>query len=141
MGNLYAESALQSNNLQNTYNRSLGMTDTEYTNAVNAGTHDFIHDSAGYGLAQWTYYSRKQKLLNFAKSNNTSISDAGMQCAFLMQELKSSFKSVYNALLSADSVRQASDVFMTGFEKPADQSESAKQKRASYGQGYYDKYK
>lgn len=141
MGNLYAESALLPNNLQNTYNKSIGMTDEEYTKAVDCGRHDFVHDSAGYGLAQWTYYSRKQELLNFAKVQNASIGDAKMQCAFLVQELKSSFKSVFTALLSAGSVREASDVFLTGYEKPADQSEATKQKRASFGQGYYDKYK
>ena len=34
MGNLYAESALRPTNLQNTYEKSLGMTDAEYTAAV-----------------------------------------------------------------------------------------------------------
>jgi cell division protein FtsN len=37
-------------------------------------------------------------------------------------------------------VRQASDVVLTEFEKPADQSENVKVKRASFGQQYYDKY-
>ena len=39
MGNLSCESGLKSNNLQDTGNRSLGMTDDEYVNAVDNGTY------------------------------------------------------------------------------------------------------
>ncbi len=34
MGNLYAESGLRSNNLQNTYNGKMGYADEEYTELV-----------------------------------------------------------------------------------------------------------
>ena len=53
MGNLYAESALSSTNLQNTYEKKLGMNDAAYTAAVDNGTYaNFAKDCAGYGLAQ-----------------------------------------------------------------------------------------
>jgi hypothetical protein len=53
MGNLYAESGLRSNNLQNTYEKKLGMTDEQYTAAVDNGSYtNFVRDAAGYGLAQ-----------------------------------------------------------------------------------------
>ena len=84
MGNLYAESGLQPNNLQNSYERSLGMTDAEYTAAVDNGSYsNFIKDSAGYGLAQWTYWSRKQNLLNYVKKAGKSIGDLEAQLCFL----------------------------------------------------------
>ena len=68
LGNLFAESGLNSRNLQNTYEKKFGMTDQQYTDAVDNGTYtNFIYDKAGYGLCQWTYWSRKQNLLNFAK--------------------------------------------------------------------------
>jgi hypothetical protein len=68
MGNLYAESGLKSTNLQNNYEKKLGYTDDTYTTAVDNGKYtNFVKDSAGYGLAQWTYWKRKQNLLNFAK--------------------------------------------------------------------------
>lgn len=67
MGNLYAESALKPTNLQNTYEKKLGFSDTAYTQAVDNGTYtNFVKDSAGYGLAQWTHWSRKQALLAYA---------------------------------------------------------------------------
>ena len=45
-----------------------------------------------------------------------------------------------DALKKAGSVRAASDAVLTGYEKPADQSETVKKKRAEYGEGYYKKY-
>ena len=69
MGNLYAESGLKPTNLQNTYEKKLGLSDEDYTAQVDSGIyHDFVHDCAGYGLAQWTFWSRKQNLLAFARN-------------------------------------------------------------------------
>lgn len=141
MGNMYAESGLNPINLQNSGNKSLGMTDEEYTKAVDNGTYtNFVRDSQGYGLVQHTYWNRKQNLLNYAKTCASSIGDLEMQLNFLVYELQTSYKSVWNKLLSSTSVRQASDAVLTEFEKPADQSENVKIKRASFGQIYYDKY-
>lgn len=140
MGNLYAESGLRSNNLQNSYEKSLGMNDEQYTSAVDSGAYtNFVKDSAGYGLAQWTYWSRKQNLLNHAKAAGVSIGDLNMQLAFLGEELRN-YPGVIRALQGANSVREASDAVLTGYEKPKDQSEAAKAKRASFGQTFFDKY-
>lgn len=140
MGNLYAESGLRSNNLQNSYEKSLGMDDVTYTAAVDNGLYDnFVKDSAGYGLAQWTYWSRKQNLLNFAKSRGASIGDLAMQLDFLRQELNG-YNSVLVGLKQAKSVREASDIVLLQYEKPRNQTEAVKKTRASYGQTFYDKY-
>lgn len=40
----------------------------------------------------------------------------------------------------AESVRAASDAMLLGYEKPADQSEAVRKKRALCGQAYYDRY-
>ena len=142
MGNLYAESALKSNNLQQTYEKSLGYNDTTYTAAVDNGSYDnFVKDAAGYGLAQWTYWSRKQNLLAFARSTGKSIGDLGMQLDFLYKELSEVYKSsVLSVLETATSVLTASNAVLLKFERPANQSESVQRKRAEYGQKYYDRY-
>lgn len=141
MGNLYAESGLKSTNLQNSYEKSLGYTDDEYTNAVDNGKYtNFIKDSAGYGLAQWTYWSRKQNLFNYAKSKNKSIGDLEMQLDFLYKELSENYKTILTTLKNAKSVLEASNDVLTKFERPANQSTSVQEKRASYGVGYYNKY-
>ena len=124
MGNLDAESALQPNNLQNSYNTSLGLSDEEYTKRVDNGTYtNFVYDSAGYGLAQWTYWSRKQNLLNYIKSKGKSIGDLTSQLEFLVKELKENYtNSVYNVLKNATSIQEASNAVLFKFENPAVQN-------------------
>lgn len=140
MGNLFAESGLKPTNLENTYNNEFNLSDDEYTEKVDNGTYtNFVKDRAGYGLAQWTYWTRKQNLLNFAKSKNKSIGDLEMQLEFLIKELKESFRSVYNVLKNASSIQQASDVVLMDFERPYDAA-TQKSKRAAMGQVYYNKY-
>lgn len=140
MGNLYAESGFRSENLQNSYEKSLGLSDIEYTTKVDNGTYtNFVKDKAGYGLAQWTYWSRKQNLLNFAKAQNKSIGDLEMQLNFLYQELQG-YKTVFSTIKNATSIREASDCVLTQYERPANQGTSVQEKRASYGQSTYDKF-
>ena len=140
MGNLFAESALSPINLQNTYNTKLNYSDSAYTAAVDNGSYtNFVRDSAGYGLAQWTFWSRKQNLLNYAKSKGKSIGDLNMQLEFLMQELNSGYKSLLNILRTTNSVKEASNGVLLQFERPANQSVAVQEKRANYGQGYYNR--
>ena len=138
MGNLFAESALNPQNLQNTFEKKLNYTDATYTAAVDNGSYgNFVRDSAGYGLAQWTFWSRKQNLLNFAKEKGKSIGDLNMQLEFLQQELKA--YKLWDLLKTSKSVLEASNLILLQFEKPANQGPEVQQKRASYGQQYYDR--
>lgn len=140
MANIYAESGFKPTNLQNSYEKKLGYTDDSYTAAVDSGAYtNFIKDSAGYGLAQWTYWSRKEALLNYARSVGKSIGDLGMQLDFMWKEMQN-YKSLMTTLNGATSVAEASNAVMTQYERPADQSEAAQAKRAGYGKTYYDKY-
>lgn len=141
MGNMYAESGLRPNNLQNSYEGHLGMADAEYTEVVDRGTYtNFAGDKAGYGLCQWTYSTRKAALLSYAKNLGKSIGDLEMQLGFLMQELTTGYKSLLALLKTTATVQKASDAFLLQFERPADQSEARKKQRAGYGQKYFDKY-
>lgn len=144
MGNLYHESALSSINLQQTYESYLGYSDTSYTQAVDNGRYsssNFIDDEAGYGLAQWTYWSRKEKLYNYCKSKGASIGNVITQLEFLYNELKSSYPSVLSTLKNATSVKEASNSVLFDYESPANQSSSVQEQRASTGQKYYNDYK
>lgn len=140
MGNLYVESKFESNFLEASKGRKLGYSSSEYTAAVDKGWYtNFTQDSAGYGLVQWTYWSRKEALLNFAKGKNASIGDFDMQLQFIWHELQS-YKTAFNTLKTAKSVKEASDMVCVKYEKPANQSESGKANRAKYGQQFFDKY-
>lgn len=139
MGNLYAESGLNPKNLQQTYERKLGYNDDSYTDAVDHGIYtNFVKDSAGYGIAQWTFWSRKQALFSFAKSREKSIGDLNMQLDFLMKELREGYIGVLNTLCNATSVLEASNEVLFRFERPANQDESVQAKRCAFGQKYYD---
>ena len=143
MGNLQAESGLIPYRLQGDftsgYTRSIN-----YTNNVDSGRYtesEFVNDSKGYGLAQWTYYSRKQGLYNmYVSGGYSSIGDVGLACAFLISELNSSYSSVLAVLRSATSVRQASDIVLHQFENPAEQGPAVEAYRESLGLAIYAQY-
>lgn len=112
MGNLYKESTFIANNLQDDYESSLGHTNESYTEAVDIGTYtaqQFINDSAGYGLAQWTYYSRKEGLYYFAKNKEVSIADENMQIEYLLGEISPSGGADGNAEFQMGSKRNGYD--------------------------------
>ena len=139
MGNLYAESGLNPTNLQNTFNKKLGMTDEVYTLKVDEGSYNnFVKDGAGYGIAQWTYWTRKRNLLNYARTMRTSVGDLMTQLEFLWDELQK-YTAVTKVLYSCGSIQEASDVVLTKFERPANMGDSVKKKRAAYGQRIFDR--
>ena len=145
MGNLEAESGLHPDRVQGDIPYS--SYSVEYTNQVNQGfisEYDFVHNGpggGGYGLAQWTFYSRKQALYDRWKSGNyTSIGSMALACDYLWYELQNDFHGVLSVLKTATSVRMASDKVLHDFENPADQSSAVEVKRASMGQAWYDKY-
>lgn len=139
MGNIQAESNFNPKNMQNSYEKKLGFTDDTYTAAVDSGAYGrFVEDGVGYGLCQWTYKTRKEALLKF--KGTRSIGDLEMQLDYLWKELSTNYKVVLEALKTAFSVRGASDIVLTKFERPKDQSDAVKAKRASMGQVIFDKY-
>jgi len=141
MGNLKAESGIASAVLQRSYEKKLNISSEEYTRLVDGGNYpDFVNDKAGYGLAQWTFWSRKKALLEFAKASGKSIGDLSMQLDFMWKELTEGYPAVMVVLKEAETIREASDAVLLWYERPANQSESVQKKRASYGQKYYDKY-
>ena len=142
MGNLYCESNLKPTNMENQYESKIGYNDETYTAAVDNGTYtNFIHDAVGYGLAQWTWHTRKEALLNFAKERKVSIGDMEMQCAFLCHELKTNYSSLWNNLQTATDLKSSSDIVLHQYEKPKDQSAEIENIRYGHGQRYYDQFK
>lgn len=88
----------------------------------------------GYGIVQWTSPNRKQGLRDLTQSRGVMGGDLGAQLDYLMQELQGPYKnSTYDPIRATDSLDEASDIFMTKFERPKDQSEPAKEKRRQMG--------
>lgn len=138
MSNINFESGFLSTNLENKYEQILGYNDQSYTAAVDNGSYNnFVNDSAGYGLCQWTYYTRKAALLNSAKSNGVSIGDVGNQISFLFRELKNGYSGIYNAIMSgSESVDSIASNFCHNFENPANHTQ-CDTTRVSYARSYY----
>lgn len=142
--NIKAESNFKANNLQNSYEKKFNTTDEQYTADVDSGKiskDQFVNDKAGYGIVQFTYWSLKQYLYEFWKSNGTlSIGDLEMQLLCTCQLLRYQYKPVWDALVNATSIDDAARIVMTKFESPADQSQAAQDKRVKYGHEIYAKY-
>lgn len=138
LANAKAESDLCPNNLENLYNRKFGVTDAEYTELADKVEIDFVHDAAGYGLWQFTYYSFKQVLLDTARANGTSVSDVETQVETLVKILKTpEFSKLFKFLKETNSSESAAKEFMLVFERPANQSESAIATRAGFATEFY----
>lgn len=118
MGNMFCESALKSNNVQD--NCTLG--DFDYTNAVDSGTitrWQFMADSFGYGLCQWTYPGRKDRLYMYAREKAVSIGNEQMQCEFCLEELRTDFANLYEYLCTTEDLPKATERICAEFERPA----------------------
>ena len=117
MGNLQAESGLRANNAQN---NMTSMTDEQYTAAVDSGAYTrFVNDSIGYGLAQWTYWSRKKGLLELARSRGVSVGDARMQLDYCLGEIKSRYPTLLALLTSTNDLLKATRQVCIEYERPA----------------------
>ncbi len=112
---------------QTSYLDLFGLTDIEYTERADNGKaiyngRYFENDSAGYGIAQWTYYMRKRNLLNCAKSLGKSVGDLDVQIAFMLKEMQESYVVVWKILSTTTNYAEAVEACVTKYEKPANQS-------------------
>ncbi len=141
MGNLYAESMLVPVNLQNSFESTLGMSDQQYTDNVDNGSYEyFVKDGAGYGLAQWTWYERKEKLLQYAKARKVSIGDMQMQLDFLWNEMNTIFTDMLACIRRSRTILEVSNLMLFDFERPANQSERVQEQRLAFSEKIYDKF-
>ncbi|MBO5715004.1 MAG: hypothetical protein J6S23_01260 [Clostridia bacterium] len=147
MGNLQAESGLYPDRVQGDVPYS--SYSQEYTADVDSGViseYDFVYNGpngGGYGLAQWTYYTRKQKLYDLWQSNKSyykSIGSVQLALDYLILELQTSFKDVWDTLKETPNIRIASNMVLHDFEAPADQSSAVEDLRESMGQEIYNTF-
>ena len=139
MGNLYAESGLNPS-LAETGSKlsATGMTSEQYTAAVNKKTYSknkFIYDQIGYGLMQWTYWSRKKGLYEYCQDKN--INDEDAQIKYMLKELKS-YKDA--RWVNAKTVEEATEQFCWLVENP-DREKAHIETRKQMAQKYYNEMK
>ena len=142
MGNLYRESGLNPVNAANWFNGSSGMSDIEYTEAVDNGSYgNFVDDGVAYGIAQWTYWSRKQALYDYAQDRDSSVGNLETQLEYLKAELLDGYEWLINDyVLCATDVEEPSEMILRYYERPGNYSDEAIEFRASAGRDFYDKF-
>lgn len=147
LANMYSESKLYANRLQNNGKRELGMTDEEYTLAVDEGLYtSFDSDRYGYGLCQWTSPGRKTGLKQLADQQQTSIGYARMQFDWLYTELTTKYKAVWDELINPNNtIESCTEIFLCKFEIPKsvldpDTRQATIDKRVGFAHEFYDKY-
>lgn len=131
MGNMQAESAMRANNAQD---GMTGYSDEEYTAAADNGQTDFIHDGVGYGLCQWTFYTRKAALLSFARARGKSVGDEETQIRFCVRELRESQPALWQFLCGTDDAAEAARRVCAEFERPAVNNGEV---RAEFAKAFY----
>lgn len=155
MGNLWAEShccpfELETHESQYTYcwdytvNNVRTLTSaTDFANQY-YGSYQYqgqTYYAKGFGLAQWTYSTRKIALYNYVYNgkDHTYLGDMERDAHFLVEELQNSYPSVWNTLQNCTSIEQASDKVLMDYESPRDASQK-KQQRRTYSRNMYDDF-
>ena len=141
LANIFCESRFNPKNMQDSYEAKLGMNDETYTASIDNGAYSpeqFAHDACGYGLAQWTYWSRKSMLYAYCKEAGDSIGSLTAQLEFMAREIRLNYKGVYNVLVSATDRAEACKYVMLNYERPADMSASAQKNRVGYCNALYE---
>ena len=116
LGNMEAESSLKANIAQRGMTK---LTDEQYTTKFDVEPESCYRDAVGYGLCQWTYWSRKQGLYNHCKLLGKSVGDEEAQVSYCIQELKTEYSSLFKFLCSTNDLYTATARICKEFERPA----------------------
>lgn len=156
MGNMQGESGLIPYRVQGDFDWKSDLKPSkDYTAAVDSGRltkNDFLFygpGGGGYGLCQWTFWSRKEGLYDLAKSRGVSIGDEQVQIDWFYQEIqkaeyiykKNNYEQyqVFKYLnMDGESLLDMTKAVMRGYEKPHDQSDAVAAQRAKWGQDIWD---
>ena len=139
LAQIQAESGFKVNNLENTANTKLGMTDEQYVAAVDNGTYtNFVRDCFGFGLWQLTEYSRKQNFINFVRARNGSIGDLALQVEFMFWEFRNYFGKIWNSMKSSHDLYALTKVLLYEWENPLEKTENMRV-RYEYAQVWLNK--
>jgi len=136
MGNLECESNCESCRKQGDFSADRSAS-KEYARQANAGTNNFVYDSIGFGLAQWTYYSRKENLLNSCRSQGKGVEDEEAQLAFMLAEMQMEFSNMWKRLFSCTTIADAAGLVCREYERPAVLNIT---ERTKAGQKIYDEF-
>ena len=169
MGNLQAESGLCPYRLQGDFDyANPSNPDYPYPNSLSYSqrlsktlkgetveepitAYDFVHrgpGGGGFGLAQWTWWSRKQRYIDFYEQGggsqtfpclyNEDIGSIQNGANFLCYELETFYSDFVKKLKSCSSIKEVSDIVVHEYENPKDKSEEVETERFELGLEIYE---
>ena len=122
-GNLEEESGNESCRLQGDFTADRWKS-KDYANKVNTGVISdevFSRDGKGWGLPQFTFWSRKQGFLSHCRRRGCGIEDEIAQCSYIVAELKTDYPDLWAFLCSCgeDQLYEATRRICLEYERPA----------------------
>ena len=140
LAQIQKESLFKPENLEDSKNISLHMSDLDYVRAVDNGSYtNFVNDAAGFGLAQWTFRSRKQNFLNYFKARGKSIADLETQISFLIWEMKGYFGAIWNKCQTSHDLKDLTWTLLDTWENPAEKQNNMVE-RYGYAQQWFKQF-
>lgn len=123
MGNWDCESNLEPCRLQGDFSTSRGASHA-YADNVDNGSMSrliFAGDAKGWGLAQWTFHTRKRDLYDFCRWRSISIANETVQVDFAVHELQNDYPALWQALCAAadNQLYAMTDRVCREYERPA----------------------
>ena len=138
MGNIQSESDFTLDAIESCYKPDIQKAYADDVSSGKISRSGFLGDATyngstygpGYGLVQWTDDDRKGGMYDGTVGKGMRIDSAQGQLDVLWSELNNYYKPSLNAMKTG-SVREATEKFMTDYERPANQSQSAKDGRVA----------
>ena len=140
LGNWDCESNCESVRVQGDFN-PFRTVSKQYVADVDSGKisrETFQKDAKGFGLAQWTFFTRKAALYDFAKMQQKSIGNENMQVDFALLELKSDFPGLLEELKTCNDLYRCTRDICYKFENPAVKNVDARFNAANRIKGEID---
>ncbi len=138
LANIAAESAFIPINVQDVFNRSLGISDEEFVRRVDAGdTALFMTPDLGFGLVQWTAQDRKEKFLTHMRKIGVSIGDFRTQVDYMILDMRTFYdKRPWNECTSSDDPYQCGYKMCKHYEICADLENASCYRGGKAGEWY-----
>ena len=123
MGNWQCESGLESCRIQGDFQTDR-LKSKDYASRIDNGRvsdEEWCRDGKGWGLAQWTFWSRKRDLLTFCRRNSISVANEEAQVDFAVNELKTAYKALWADLTTCgeEDLYKVVELVCVKYEAPA----------------------
>lgn len=121
LGNWECESGCEPYRVQGDYQSSRAISKA-YVAAIEGGLstrEKFANDKKGFGLAQWTYFSRKDMLWEVWKQSGKHIDSVELQVDFAIRELQGEYSGLLSFLKTSEAIWDCTDRICREYERPA----------------------